>query len=141
MLERPPVLNPTAASAVPVAAAPAAADLRDRQIWLLLSDKLGDNAQVNTLAAALGLACTPKQLRFKPRFGQMRPVFKPSLQHLDAARSDALTAPWPDLVIVSGRRPGADPGGLRQLWRCRRLVHVGVVRPGCDVRDDPGQCP
>lgn len=77
------------------------------RIWLLLSDKLGDNAQINTVAAALDLPCIPKHLRFRRHLAGLRPAFKPSLRHVDTGRSDPLVAPWPDLVIVSGRRPGA----------------------------------
>ncbi|HVI92110.1 MAG TPA: ELM1/GtrOC1 family putative glycosyltransferase [Dongiaceae bacterium] len=97
-------------SMVPSAPAHSASDAaaaQDARIWLLLSDKLGDNAQINTVAAALGLPCLRKHLFFKRRFARLRPAFEPSLRHVDIGRSDALAAPWPDLIIVSGRRPGA----------------------------------
>lgn len=96
------------------------------RIWLLLSDKLGDNAQVRTVAAALGLRCEEKTLRFKRRYAKMRPVFKASIGHLDCDRSTDIAEPWPDLIITSGRRPAMVALWIKQQSAGRsRIVIVG----------------
>lgn len=72
--------------------------------WLLLGEKGGDNAQVRVVADALGWPCETRHVAvLEPwRFG--KPRVRPSLDHVDRARSDALEPPWPDLVITIGRR-------------------------------------
>lgn len=74
------------------------------RIWFLQSEKTGDNAQVLAILEALGLPWEAKRLFVEPQWRLGKPPFKVSLGHLDLARCDPLTAPWPDLVITSGRR-------------------------------------
>jgi mitochondrial fission protein ELM1 len=74
------------------------------RIWFLEGEKLGDNAQVLAILEALGLPWEAKRVFVKPEWRLGKPPFEVSLDHLDLARSDPLTAPWPDLVITSGRR-------------------------------------
>lgn len=81
------------------------------RIWLIVGDKLGDNAQVNVLAEELGLPSERKELRFKEQWVHGKPPFKASLHHLDLPRCDQLEPPWPDLVITIGRRPA-----MAALW-------------------------
>ena len=80
-------------------------------IWLLIGDKLGDNAQVWVLADALGWAYTVRQVFPKPEWVLGKPSFVPGLDHLDLARSDRLAPPWPDLILTIGRRPS-----MAALW-------------------------
>ena len=75
------------------------------RVWLVIGDKLGDNAQVEIVAAALGWPLERKTLRFKRQYVTGKPPFKPSLYHVDLAASDPLTLPWPDLILTVGRRP------------------------------------
>ncbi len=96
------------------------------RIWLVLGDKLGDNAQVEAIAEALGLPWERKRLKFKPRYQDTKPSFKASLYHVDRAASDRLEPPWPDLILTVGRRPS-----MAALWARRqsggraRLVLIG----------------
>lgn len=73
-------------------------------IWALQADKAGDNAQVDTLVEAVGLPVTVKRLRMRRRWQRGKPWIRAGLGHLDRAASDALEPPWPDLVVLSGRR-------------------------------------
>ena len=68
--------------------------------WLLLGDKRGDNGQVEAVAAALGWPCDRKNLVMKARYQTAKPRFRATLDHLDLDRSDALAAPWPELIIT-----------------------------------------
>lgn len=81
------------------------------QVWLVVGDKLGDNAQVNVIAEALGWPCVCKRLYFRERYILGKPRFRSSLHHIDKMHSDPLVPPWPDLVITIGRRPA-----MAALW-------------------------
>ena len=81
------------------------------QVWLVLGDKIGDNAQVEAIVEALGWPYERKQLRFLAPYTIDKPRFGASLQHLDTTRSDLLQPPWPDLVLTIGLRPA-----MAALW-------------------------
>ncbi len=81
------------------------------RIWLVIGDKLGDNAQVEIIAEALGLPVEVRRVLPKAQFVLGKPGFKPSLYHLDLERSDRLEPPWPDFIITIGRRPS-----MAALW-------------------------
>ncbi len=99
------------------------------RIWLLLSDKLGDNAQVLALADALGLDYEIRRLVMKPRYVLGKPLFRTSIAHLDRARSDPLEPPWPDLILTIGRRCTMAALWVRRRARGRcRIVLVGRPR-------------
>ncbi len=95
------------------------------RVWLVLGDKRGDNGQVEMIARALGWPCERRNLVMRPRYVDGKPWVRPSLHHIDLARSDALEPPWPDLIITVGRRPS-----MAALWIAKqsgwrtRLVHV-----------------
>ena len=73
------------------------------KIWILTGHKTGDNAQVLRAAAAMGLPFAVKRLLPRPGEETAKPRVEPSLHMVDAARSDPLSPPWPDLVITIGR--------------------------------------
>ncbi len=74
------------------------------KIWLVMGEKLGDNAQIERIADYLGLPYEIRRLRPKQQYLRGKPRFKISLNHLDLDHSDALQPPWPNLVITVGRR-------------------------------------
>ncbi len=82
-----------------------------KRVWLVVGDKLGDNAQVNAVAGALGWPVETRRLVFQPQYVTGKPPFKASLYHIDLARSAPLEPPWPDLVLTVGRRPS-----MAALW-------------------------
>ena len=88
-------------------------DAPDRapRVWLLIGDKLGDNAQVKVLAEALGWPFEVRQVFPKPEWVLGKPAFEPGLHHLDPERSARLEPPWPDLILTIGRRPS-----MAALW-------------------------
>ncbi|RKQ96843.1 hypothetical protein C7446_2703 [Kushneria sinocarnis] len=73
-------------------------------VWLLLSEHVGDNAQLRTLGTELAWPVIekPPLIDFKP--ARMMPLTRPSLRGVNQARRDELQAPWPDIVISTGRR-------------------------------------
>ena len=91
------------------------------RIWVLTGNKTGDNAQVLRAVTATGLAYEVRNIVLKPHFDRVKPRVYPSLHHVDRARSSALLAPWPDVVVAIGRRMSLVALWIRQqsLDRCR----------------------
>ena len=105
-------------------------------LWLVLGDKLGDNAQVEIIADALGWPRQRKRLRFLQRYAVTKPVFRPSVRHVEQGLSDPLVPPWPDLVLTVGRRPSMAALWIRKQSRGRtKLVIVGRPRRMLDRFD------
>lgn len=80
-------------------------------VWLLIGDKLGDNAQAFALADALGWPYEVRQVFPQPEWVLGKPPFVPGLHHLDPEHSAKLEPPWPDVLITIGRRPA-----MAALW-------------------------
>ena len=102
------------------------ADADSPRVWMLLGHKTGDNAQVRSLAAALGWPAQARRCAYRATELLTNRLFGPTLAGLDPAKSDALGPPWPDLVISSGRRNEPVARWIRQAsgGRCK-LVHLG----------------
>lgn len=98
------------------------------RVWLVMGEKLGDNAQVETIAAALDWPCERRILRFKAPWVTGKPPFRASLYHVDEGASDALAPPWPDLVLTVGRRPSMAAMWIKEQSGGRTRVAI-VGRP------------
>lgn len=98
------------------------------RVWLVIGDKLGDNAQVEIIAEALGWPVERRGLRFLEPYVYGKPRFKASLYHIDRDRSDPLEPPWPDLVLTVGRRPSMAAMWIREQSGGRTKVVI-VGRP------------
>lgn len=99
------------------------------RIWLLLSDKLGDNAQVLRVAEALGWPYETRRIVPKRIFRTGKPWVTASLYHVDKARSDPLQPPWPDLILTIGRRPSMAALWIKKQSGGRsRIVMIGRPR-------------
>jgi mitochondrial fission protein ELM1 len=71
--------------------------------WVVTDGKAGMESQCLGLAEALGLEPVVKRVALKTPWRQLTPYFRYA-QGLGFARdSDRLEAPWPDLVIATGR--------------------------------------
>ncbi|MCP5188705.1 MAG: mitochondrial fission ELM1 family protein [Pseudomonadales bacterium] len=94
--------------------------------WVILSDKQGDNGQVETIVEALGWPVEHKYVHMLPQWVLGKPRYRPSLEHIDTDRSDPLEPPWPDLILTVGRRPSMVALWIRQQSGNRtRIVLVG----------------
>jgi len=81
------------------------------RVWVVVSDKAGDNAQVDAVVARLPWPVELRRLVFGAAWVAGKPRFEASLDHVDLHRSDTLEPPWPDLVLTIGRRPA-----MAALW-------------------------
>lgn len=94
--------------------------------WVILSDKRGDNGQVETIVEALPWTIEHKYVHMRPEWVLGKPRYRPSVDHLDLTRSDVLEGPWPDLIITVGRRPSMVALWVRkQSGNKTKIVLVG----------------
>ncbi|HVJ35285.1 MAG TPA: ELM1/GtrOC1 family putative glycosyltransferase [Terriglobia bacterium] len=120
-------LSPQSLSAGPastVSSAAQAATLPAPRIWLIQSDKAGDNAQLKVIADALPWPYEVKQITVRAQFVLGKPTVSASLHHVDEARSDPLLPPWPDLILTCGRRMS-----MVALWIQEQSRQAGASRP------------
>lgn len=114
------------ADSTPATRAPGLSEARSPRIWVVVGDRLGDNAQVENLVAALGMPCERRYVRVKDPWIKGKPKVIPSLYHIDLDESDPLLPPWPDMVITVGRRLSMVALWIREQSQGRtRLVLVG----------------
>jgi len=131
MQYRYPAIERGVSPSVPEAPLPHSPEPR---VWVLLGRKAGDNTQVLALAARLGWPFQEKNLVHRPWELVANRFLGVTLLGIDRKRSSPLRAPWPDLVISSGRRNEPVARWIqRQSGGVSRLVHVGRpwADPGC----------
>jgi mitochondrial fission protein ELM1 len=105
------------------------ADAGTPRVWALLDGDPEHQAQVLSLARALGWPFETRPLAFNAAASLPPVLLGASLRSIDRAGTPELQAPWPDLVIASGARSVPVARWLRQQNGGRtRLVHLG--RPG-----------
>lgn len=93
---------------------------------MLASKRAGDATQVLGLAEALGWPFEMKQLHFRRSNLFLAPPFTLSDAGIDRRRSPPLAAPWPDLVLASGRENEPVARWIRRESGDRaRIVQVG----------------
>jgi len=102
------------------------------RVWLLFGERRGDNAQVLALAEMLGWPYEIKQLRWQPDYAVDPAEAGISLAGLDTAASDALAAPWPELVIGIGFRSAPISRWIGQQGGGRAL-NIRLGRPRTDL--------
>ena len=95
-------------------------------VWCLLGRKAGDNTQVLALAQEVGCGYEQKRILARPWELLTHLSLRITLAGIDRAQSSALQAPWPDLVITSGRRNEPVARWIKQQSGGNtRLVHIG----------------
>lgn len=93
------------------------------RVWVIQSDKAGDNAQLKVIADSLPWPYVTKQIMVRSQFVLGKPTVSASLHHVDEKRSDPLTPPWPDLILTCGRRMS-----MVALWVQEQARAAGVAR-------------
>lgn len=102
-------------------------------VWLLLGDKHGDNAQLLALGRALGWHVVTKALHYDETYPVSYRKRGCSLQGVDLARSDAFTAPWPDIIIGIGQRSASVSRWIKQQTG-NRALNIRLGRPRTNLR-------
>ncbi len=106
------------------------------RVWALLDGDAAHDAQVLSLAGALGWPFEEKRLSFRPGSLLSRLSRGRALDRLDAASSSRLAPPWPDLVISSGAASIPVARWLREQAPGQvRLVQLGRPDAPFDLFD------
>jgi mitochondrial fission protein ELM1 len=103
-----------------------AGNMATPRVWVLAGPRAGDRSQLLALADSLGWPYEVKELAYNRLHNLPNWLMGTSLISLDRARSSALTAPWPDLIIDGGKRSVPIVRWIRaQNGAQTRWVHVG----------------
>jgi uncharacterized protein len=111
--------------------------VRFPRIWVIACDRPGDESQIYALAEELGLPFETRKLVFKRRLWRGSDYIRTTADMVDPAlREKTLTPPWPDLLLLVGKRSVPvgrwikDQSGGRTL-----LVLIGHPRVPAGVFD------
>ncbi|MEE9494285.1 MAG: mitochondrial fission ELM1 family protein, partial [Gammaproteobacteria bacterium] len=96
------------------------------EVWVVTAYRAGERAQVLALAEALGWPFKVKEVLHKPCAWRTNLLRGSDLSGTDLSASDALEAPWPDLLISAGMRNEPVCRWIREqsAGRCK-IVHIG----------------
>ena len=108
--------------------------------WGLTTGNAGMVAQVKALAHALGMEPQMKLVDIKPALawvpGSVAARVRPwILPHFLDSKSDALEAPWPEIVISCGRRAAMVAMGLRAKAPLVKFIHIQDPQGGACIFD------
>lgn len=98
-------------------------------VWVLADDRAGNVGQALGVAEALGLPFAVKPVRYTRLGGLPNALRGASLVGVTAETRDALTPPWPRLVIAAGRRTAPVARWIKRRSGAR-LVQVMDPGPG-----------
>ena len=105
-------------------------------VWLLLGERLGDNAQIRKLGSILDLATETKYLRYNGLYQVPNTLKGASLLSVQRQSRRELTPPWPDLVILCGRKSVATARWIKKQSKGRtKLIAIGRPRVDLDIFD------
>lgn len=100
--------------------------------WVVTDGKAGMESQCIGLAEALGFDPAVKRVALRAPWRQLTPHFRIAQSFSFAKRSDTLEAPWPDLVIATGRQSVAAALFIRRHARKegKHTIVVQLQNPG-----------
>ncbi len=123
------------------------------RVWAVASYRAGENSQISGLANRLGGEVVTKRLRYNGWAGPLGLVRATSRAGIDSAASDALVAPWPDILISAGlknepvcRWIKANSGDrtrivfLGRTWARRSVFDLVVTTPQYRLPAEPNVC-
>ena len=93
-------------------------------VWLIVDDKPGNANQAIALAKAMGLAYKIKHLKYNFLAKLPNWLKFDSLIGIDLKSSSDLEAPYPDLIISSGRKTAAVSNYLKKIHPKSFTVHL-----------------
>jgi uncharacterized protein len=108
---------------------------RRAQVWLLLSNRPGDNNQLFALAEALGYRFEVKDLRFN-QLRKFPLLYGSGLAIVDRESRGLIRPPWPELVIGAGYPAVPIARYIRRASGGHaKIVHIGNARVKIDDFD------
>jgi hypothetical protein len=110
------------------------------RVWGMTDGSAGMAAQVRALAFAMGAVAEMKVVRVKKPFVWLPNAFHAAflskfiVPYFIEAGSDALDAPWPDVVISCGRRASLVAMGMRAKSAPHKPIFINIQDPRVDPR-------
>lgn len=99
--------------------------MTDKSCWTITDDKIGNQAQAQGLAEAVGFKTIHKTITLKQPWRTLPPVFWPPGILGISSESDALSKPWPDLIISCGRQSVGVAAEIKRRARDKIMaVHI-----------------
>lgn len=102
--------------------------MSDKICWVLTDEKPGNENPCRGLAEAVGLETTIKRVYPRAPWSVLPPQLWFAPLRAPGPRSDALTPPWPDLLIAAGRQTVALSIAIRRLSGDRTFT-VQILNP------------
>ncbi|TAL40232.1 MAG: hypothetical protein EPN97_00425 [Alphaproteobacteria bacterium] len=72
--------------------------------WVISSGMIGSENQAIGVAEAMGIEPVVKRIKLKTPWKQLSPWLAWGHNHALTADSDAISSPWPDIILASGRQ-------------------------------------
>ncbi len=103
--------------------------LKKKSIWVLQGVRAGDNAQARELASLLDADTLVMDLKFNALHHFPNIAVGASVVTLTTNSRQKLHAPWPDMVIATGKRAAPVARWIKkQSGRVTKIVHLGRPR-------------
>lgn len=99
-------------------------------VWLLVTDKTGDNQQAiwvaNLASEQLNWDIRTVSIGFSPPWDKAKPPPGSGIAHMDPSYLSLLKPPWPDIIITIGRRPASVAQWIRlQAGNAVKIILIG----------------
>lgn len=96
------------------------------RLWVLLSEKKGDNVQALTLGEALSTKAKLELVKKNIRFFDLKKIPQEAdINLLDKNKSDPLTPPWPDFIISTGYLCAAIACWIKKQHPKTKIIQLG----------------
>ena len=101
--------------------------------WVVTDGKAGTETQCVGLAAAMGLQPIVKRIQLRAPWRWLTPYLRGLERFAFSRKGDALQAPWPNVLIASGRR--SLPAAFAARAACgTKIFLIQLQNPHCDLR-------
>ena len=102
------------------------------EVWALLDETTGHNAQVIGVIEALGLAYDKKKIVLKDDFKLSKSVFANPLDNVDFTKSDKISPPWPDILVSCGTKQASIALEIKRMAKKagKKCFAVQIMWPG-----------
>jgi len=108
------------------------------EIWVLVDERAGHNAQSIGVAERLNLPYRLKKLVFKKNSSLPNFLKFNALKTIDRKESDIIDAPWPDIIITCGRRSAPIALEIKKLAKKKagkKCYVANIMWPGIIARN------
>lgn len=103
-------------------------------IWVIADDRPGNANQAIGIAEASNLPFIQKNIHYTKHSSLHNAIKGKSLLGIDIAKSDSLTAPWPDIVIAAGRRTAPIARYIKKQSNNKTFI-TQIMWPGFPYHD------